>query len=101
MLFYHITLSDNISSIKENGLLPRVGERSLAANELTPVVYAFFDKSMMEDALGGWLDQAFDEDDKLYLITFETHAPFDIVAFEAQFKNAIHPDCILSIESLD
>lgn len=101
MIFYHITLSDNISAIKQNGLLPMVGDRSREASELTPVVYAFFDKAMMEDALGGWLDQAFDEDDRLSLITFETTAPFDMVAFEAQFHDIIHPECILSIESLD
>lgn len=100
MIFYHVTPTANIPILIEQGIVPSVGDRSLIANEPIPLVYAFFDKKMMEDALTGWLGDCFDDVD-LSLISFETGIGFNIVEFEAQFAEIIHSHSFLSIESLD
>lgn len=100
MIFYHITPTANIPFVLEQGLLPSVGDRSLEANEFTPFVYAFFDKNMLDDAMGGWLDGCFDDDIELSVITFEADKGFNIISFEAQFEEVIHPSSFLSIASL-
>lgn len=61
--FYHVTFAKNLKSIFEEGLTPRVGERSEFYGEDLPRVYLFPCYEDCEHALGNWLGEAFDEDD--------------------------------------
>lgn len=64
--FYHVTLSENVSSIMKKGLIPIQGERSAKLDDYG--IFMFGDKSHMEDALVNWLGDEFDEDDELTVL---------------------------------
>lgn len=59
MKYYHVTLLSNLESILKDGLLPKVGERSMQARESKPAVYLFPSIEDMEDALMNWLGDLF------------------------------------------
>ena len=60
--YFHVTLSDNIPSIMERGLVPSVGDRSKKLGEAS-AVFLFPDEDHAADALGGWLGDQFDDED--------------------------------------
>jgi hypothetical protein len=64
---YHVTAKKNLPSIKSQGILPSaltpvdIGDK--------PAVFLFKDKIEMEDAVGNWLGDKFDEDEPLVCLT--------------------------------
>lgn len=59
--YFHVTLMENISSIKENGLIPQIGYFSALAEESTPSVYLFSSFDNMQNALYNWLGEQFEK----------------------------------------
>ena len=52
---YHVTPARNLPSIQEKGLLPTIGERSLALGEGQEAVYLFPSREDVDNALSNWL----------------------------------------------
>lgn len=59
--FYHVTKLENYNNIKEVGLIPQVGELSSDCDEIVPRVYLFPTLDDMENALGNWLGEWYEE----------------------------------------
>lgn len=71
--FYHLTPRRNLEAIKAQGLMPTVGERSESLGEAEPRIYLFDSKESLEDALGNWLGEEFDEDEELVALSIPAH----------------------------
>jgi hypothetical protein len=98
--FYHVTLSENLGSIMEKGLVPTVGDRSKKLNEQA-CVFLFPDRDSAEDALSGWLGDQFDEDEDITFALLEVTLPPEIevqktegIDWEAYTTRVIPPECI-------
>ena len=66
---FHITTDDKLALILSQGLVPQIGERSAELGEATPAVYLFPTLEALEDALGGWLGECFeDEEEDLHIL---------------------------------
>ena len=63
--FYHVTLKSLEAKIMEEGLLPKIGERSSLIKEKTPAVYLFKTREGLENALMNWLGEELPEDEEL------------------------------------
>lgn len=50
----HVTKDENLPSIRQNGLEPRIGKNSADIGERDAGVHVFFDKDSMADALMNW-----------------------------------------------
>ena len=61
MAFYHATPAANLSAILAEGLEPRIGARSRMIGEEEPAIYLFDALPLLEDAIGGWLGDAYEE----------------------------------------
>ncbi len=59
--YYHVTKSNNVSSIMKNGLLPSVGDRSKKFNE-RPSIFLFRSRQDVEDAMMNWLGDELGDD---------------------------------------
>lgn len=57
--FYHVTPTENVESIRSQGLIPQIGFRSKLVNEQYPLVYLFGSRIEMEEALMNWLGECF------------------------------------------
>jgi hypothetical protein len=66
-VFYHVTLAEHVESIREHGLLPRIGERSELLGEASERVYLFDTRESAYDALGSWLGEEFEEEELVLL----------------------------------
>lgn len=77
--FYHVTLAKNLDSILTNGLIPRIGERSLEVGEKEASVYIFPSEADMECAvmqwLGDWYEDEYGED--VELVCLEINVPYN------------------------
>lgn len=77
--FYHVTLAKNLDSILTNGLIPRIGERSLEIGEKEASVYIFPSEADMECAvmqwLGDWYEDEYGED--VELVCLEINVPYN------------------------
>lgn len=62
--YYHITREKDLPGIKEHGLIPQIGPRSMEMGEHIPAVFLFSDHECMEDGLD-WLGDLFPEDEPL------------------------------------
>jgi hypothetical protein len=91
-ILYHVTPAKNLRSIKSKGLTPRTGARSLEAKEGgPPAIYCFRSLSDVEQAMMGWLGDAFDEETALALLEVdpgesqihETGATYECILFDA------------------
>ena len=71
--FYHLTPRRNLDAIKAQGLMPSIGERSEDLGEEEPRIYLFDSKQSLEDALGNWLGEEFDEDEELVALSIPAH----------------------------
>lgn len=71
--FYHLTPRRNLEAIKAQGLMPTVGERSESLGEAEPRIYLFDSKESLEEALGNWLGEEFDEDEELVALSIPAH----------------------------
>ena len=60
-MLFHVTLMENVESIREKGLLPQIGERSLEAEESEKNVYLFTSYEAMDNALMNWLGEWYNE----------------------------------------
>lgn len=54
---YHVTLASNIPSIMRDGIIPAIGENSLACGESEARVYAFINREELVSALLNWLGE--------------------------------------------
>lgn len=61
-ILYHVTPATNAPSILKNGLLPKNGKNSQACCERGNAIYFFPSREYMNDALGGWLGDLYDEE---------------------------------------
>ncbi len=60
--YYHVTLSKNIKSIMQHGLIPQIGQLSKLCNEEIPRIYLFPTQDAMEVALSSWLGENIDNE---------------------------------------
>lgn len=67
--FYHVASRTNLEAITEEGLAPRVGERSARLGEAESRIYLFDSQASAEDALGSWLGDEYDDEDELVLLS--------------------------------
>lgn len=59
--FYHVTRKKNLESIKEEGLIPKLGLLSKCANELVERIYLFNNVEDMNNALANWFGEALED----------------------------------------
>lgn len=90
--FYHVTPSENVKSILDQGLKPSVGSRSEKLNE-KPSTFLFKSKNDVEDAMMNWLGDEFEDTPvNLLKIKLPTHIkPHNTAGFEHQVFDHIHP----------
>ena len=109
--YYHVTPVENIPSILEHGLLPRIGENSADFGETIPAVFCFPTLQDCDTALGQWLGEIFmgegedDEDEGIELVIIEIK-PKELpdrsdVPFEVAFHRAIPPSEISRVLNED
>lgn len=100
--YYHVTLTENLPSIMEQGLHPTTGERSKKLGEHA-CVFLFPTRDYAEDAVSGWLGEQFEDDQPLALL--EVIVPPEIEVFQTEdldwecFTKASIPASSLSILS--
>lgn len=89
---YHVTPVENLVSILERGLQPRIGERSAELGEQAPRVYLFSSRDACDNALANWLGECFDylpEDGLVILeidvtgLVLESAVEYELVSYEA------------------
>lgn len=89
---YHVTPVENLVSILERGLQPRIGERSAELGEQAPRVYLFSSRDACDNALANWLGECFDylpEDGLVILeidvtgLVLESAVEYELVCYEA------------------
>lgn len=101
-LYYHVTLMENVPSIRKNGLLPQVGERSEELGETEEAIYLFPSKEDMDNALMNWLGEWYNEKyrEDCDLAILEVRLPKEIsvideeVGYEVVYKEKIPAECI-------
>ena len=95
---FHVTTFEAYGSIREQGLLPRIGPRSTELGEENPQIYFFRSREDVEQGLMQWLGDEFNEDEVLLVLEVDLSA-IDVVATEGQFEltvsQPIGPDRIL------
>lgn len=107
-MYYHLTLAENVSSIREKGLVPQIGERALEAGETEPFIFLFPTIGDLENALNNWLGCWFDEhygpECKLATVRVEVPGSIEIVEGEAPYefvcKNVILPEYLTFYDDL-
>lgn len=82
--YYHITPMSNLESILQTGLEPRIGERSKELGENEKRVYLFHSIEDMNNALGNWLGECF-EDEEIELAIIELQVPDEYPITEEEF----------------
>ena len=101
-LYYHVTLMENVPSIRKNGLLPQIGERSEELGETEKAIYLFPSKEDMDNALMNWLGEWYNEEygEDCDLAILEVRLPEEIsvmdegVGYEVVCKEKIPAECI-------
>lgn len=100
MNVWHVTPTINIFGILEEGLVPSIGARSEELGEDAKRVYVFTSIDALENALGNWLGEAFEEDEALSILSLEVETSRVIVPdnlFEAYILDTVAPSCIVQI----
>jgi len=70
---FHVTTDTAWETIQEEGLRPTCKDRSSAAAEQTPRVFLFGSRQDVDNALGNWLGEEFeDHDGDLVIIEMQT-----------------------------
>ena len=100
MNVYHVTPTCHVFDILEQGLLPGIGPRSHELGEEVARIYVFTDLATLDDALGNWLGNAFDEDEELSIIELSVDdarvvVPDDL--YEAYILDTVAPSAIVRI----
>ncbi|MBY0464776.1 MAG: hypothetical protein K2W33_07505 [Burkholderiales bacterium] len=70
-IVFHVTTSRALPFLLGGGIEPRVGARSKEAGEAAPRSYHFACAQDMDDALCGWLADAFDEEEDLAVVAVD------------------------------
>lgn len=103
-IYYHITTADALTAILAQGLVPQIGPRSKMLNETMPRVYFFSDMSSLEDAMVNWINNAFSEEETLYVLECNLE-DLDITSQENQFelvcRQTIAPSLITKVYTED
>lgn len=89
MKLYHVTLMRNYEQIKEDGLIPMIGERSKEFGEKEPCVYLFPSLEDMETALLQWLGEWYFteyEDESLAILEVNLPEEFPISLGGAEYE---------------
>lgn len=98
MNVFHVTRREDLPSILNSGLEPRIGPRSLKLGEPCAAVYLFPDLEAVENALMNWLGDAFDDIELIVLeidassLSLEPGAGFELMS-----SNQIPAALILNI----
>lgn len=104
MQLFHVTPSDNVASILNEGLRPMIGPRSAEIGEWDEQIYCFTSRDAAEDGVMNWLgDEIGDGPISLLVIDASTLAvDVDTVcsAWEARVKTLIPPSLILDVISI-
>jgi hypothetical protein len=79
--FYHVTLTENLPSIMEKGLLPTIGDRSKKIGE-NSCVFLFPTRDEAEQGVDNWLGDEVEEDKALALL--EVTLPPEIEVFQTE-----------------
>lgn len=102
---YHVTLLKNLDSIKRQGLICQIGQRSQELGETEKAVYLFPNKAYADDAVANWLGDQFDDNEDLIMlpinigkkdvkktpdIDWECYSTQDIPAKLINFKHIIY-----------
>ena len=67
-MMYHVTLLENLESIKKHGLIAKIGPRSKKIGEPVSAIYLFPDLDYANDAVVNWLGDEFDDDEDLIIL---------------------------------
>lgn len=85
MILYHVTAARHLDTIMEEGLRPRIGERSEVMGEGEAAIYLFTSRTAVDDAVMNWLGDAYEEDDELVVLEVKLDEGFEISAgFEVE-----------------
>ena len=91
------------NSIKKSGLIPLIGEHSLAMHEPKPAIYLFPSYEDMETALGSWLGKFFEDDEVLVLLGVTIPKEIQIhhtIPYEICIYDSIPPENITFLNNL-
>lgn len=69
---YHVTTSEALKSIRREGLLPQVGERSQSAGDQEAKIYLFRSRRDTENALMNWMGECFGDGDEIVIVKVST-----------------------------
>ena len=69
--YFHITLLENLQSIKSDGLIPQIGHFSKLAKEQTNSIYLFSSFNNMQNALYNWLGEQYEKYCEEMQLSFE------------------------------
>ena len=101
---YHVTTKKGLDAIKREGIKPQSGSRATQLGEDSPGIYVFPTRDHMEDALGNWLGEAYeDEPDHLYGLTVNCPASWledSPAGYEKVCRQPIPPHMISDVEDL-
>lgn len=92
---YHVTPFRNLKSIRESGLVPKIGARSKRAGEAVPGIYLFPSIQAVEDACQNWLFDEFGEDERLALLRVQIPTDAEVspgAGFESVLTAVIPPE---------
>lgn len=104
---YHVTPSENVENILAIGLIPQIGERSMMVSERDPLIHLFLSTNALADAFETWMEDVFNEDAPLSLITISLPEDFPICDDPAFFgsvaicQHVIPSELIQSAVSLE
>ena len=104
MHVYHVTPTRNVFDILEQGLRPCIGPRSQELGEEVPRIYVFTRLDALEDALGNWLGEAFDEDEPLSILDLlvgDNIVTIPENLYEAYIVDTLSPSCIMQVVGED
>lgn len=60
-MLYHVTPTDNLTSVLQFGLVPQIGDRSTLLGENSKNIYLFTSAEACETALMNWLGDEFED----------------------------------------
>lgn len=83
---YHVTPSENLESILADGLIPAIGLRSADFGETDNAIYLFPDENALNDGLGNWLGECFEDDEQLAILRVDIEGLETISEVEWEIK---------------
>jgi hypothetical protein len=105
-MLYHVTSEQALPSIRQSGLLPKIGPRSKRLKESSPAIYFFRTKEMAFDAVCGWLGDIYPSKTKLVCLTVALPVETPLTSdpnfgeVEAVCKTPVPPEFIVEGEEV-